>query len=76
MGKYLNIPLTHYLANRWCYFIPVNPFGDRSEIITDNQLIVSASFDFTAREANSKAYGESNQSCNNQFSMLTVAMTM
>ena len=29
-GKFLNIPLTHYLANRFGFFIPINPYGDRS----------------------------------------------
>jgi len=46
-GKYLNIPFHHYLANRFGFFIPINPFGDRSQIITDNQLIVSVTLDFT-----------------------------
>jgi hypothetical protein len=57
-GKFLNIPLTHYLMNRFCYFVPVNPYGDNSQIITDNQLIVSLSLNFDSRIESSKHYGE------------------
>jgi hypothetical protein len=75
-GKFLNIPLTHYLANRFGFFIPINPYGDRSQIITDNQLIVSASLDFASREASSVHYGETNRNITGKFSLLSVAVTM
>lgn len=35
-SKYLNLPLNHYLANRFCQFIPINCFGSRDLLITDN----------------------------------------
>lgn len=35
-GKFLNIPFTDYVANRFAAFVPINPYADRSQIITDN----------------------------------------
>lgn len=75
-GKHLNIPFSHYVANRFGVFIPMNCFGDRSEIITDNQLIISLSIDANPRINSSKAYGESSSNFNGQFALVTAAMTM
>lgn len=75
-GSHLNVSFREFTKNRFGFFIPINSFADRSQIITDNQLIVGASLDFNQRIANSSMYGETNTSPNNQFSMLTVCVTM
>lgn len=61
LGKHLNIPLNAYTRNRFCAFVPLNCFNDRSQIFTDNQLIVSVSLDFSERIGNSTMYGETDK---------------
>ena len=35
-GKHLNVSLREFTKNRFGFFLNINPYADRSQIITDN----------------------------------------